>query len=125
MGVRPSFSRFGFIYGTALALIAIPMPIMYVWQFGYQAPSVGLRVHTMTPKSFLADPQSERVIITVTRATLRLNARPVSWEDLPAALRAELSRHANPVVYVEADGDLSFADIARVIDIARTAWYGV
>ena len=101
------------------------MVLMNEWQFGYYPHSVGLRVRTDMPKSFRADPQNEPVTITVRRDHLRLNARTMSIDELPAALRAELSRRANPVVCVEAEGDLGFADIALVIDIARSAWFGV
>jgi hypothetical protein len=56
---------------------------------------------------------------------LRMNDRPVSKDDLRASLRAELSRQARPVVYVDGDPCLTFGNVVEVIGLARDAWYGV
>lgn len=47
---------------------------------------------------------------------LYVNRKPVAWEDLNRALLAELKLRADWVVYVQADSELSWADIARAID---------
>ena len=105
------------------------------WGFWPWTSSRGLEVRITRPATLTADLQVEPVIVTVHRAEsstpganepeLRLNSRSVSRSDLRDALRVELSRRADRVIYVEGDIDLEFADIVRVVDIAQEAWYGV
>lgn len=126
---------FGLLYSVILLLIVIPAAMIFGWKWGWYPHSVGLEVRITKPVTLVADLQVERVTVAVHRAEsstsganepeLRLNSRLVSWGDLRDALRAQLSRRAGRVVYIEGDDSLAFADIVRVIDIARTAWYGV
>lgn len=46
-----------------------------------------------------------------------LNSKPIAPVDLPAALRSELSRRADWIVYVEADPDVNIEQIASAMDI--------
>ena len=54
-----------------------------------------------------------------------LNTKRVALADFGGALRTELSRHADPVVYVEGDRNLEVATMLRVIKVARGAQNGV
>jgi len=128
---------FGLLYSVILLLVVIPMAMIYTLMWGVWpwSHSVGFEVRIAQPAASMANRYEERVIITVQRAEsstftaeesqLHLNSRPVSWGDLRDALRAELSRSPNRAVYVEGHGTLEFADIVRVIDIAREAWPAV
>jgi biopolymer transport protein ExbD len=106
------------------------MVMIFGWMWGSYPHSVGLEVRIALPSTLTADLE-ERIILTVqsppfsNEPELRLNSRPVSRGDLRAALRAELSRRAHRVVYVQGEPCLSVGDVVRVIDIARDAWYGV
>lgn len=124
---------FGLLYGFILLLIVVPAANLYplmvgAWPWGR---SIGLPVRITNPPRLLADLPEERVIVSVKRAAaepepeLRLNSKWTSLAGLGGALRAELSRRANRVVYVDGEKDLSFADVARVVEIARDAWPGV
>ena len=104
------------------------------WMFGLYPHSVGLEVRLAKPATLVADVEG-RIIVSVHcpkgttspvgEAEVRLNSRSVSSRDLRAVLRAELSRRAHRVVYVEGEDCLTVGDIVRVIDTARDAWYGV
>jgi biopolymer transport protein ExbD len=95
--------------------------------------SVGFEVHT--PKAIYTTDSGRAVVITVECARDRaltsnelrisLNVNPVSRGDLGLALKAELSRRAEPVVYVRGDDCVTVGDVMGVIDIGRSAWYGV
>jgi biopolymer transport protein ExbD len=54
-------------------------------------------------------------------ATLMVNHERTSWSDLPSVLARLGKAHAANVVQVSADGELPFSDVARVIDISRSA----
>jgi biopolymer transport protein TolR len=54
-------------------------------------------------------------------ATLMVNHERTSWEDLPSVLARLGKAHAANVVQVSTDGELPFSDVARVIDISRSA----
>ena len=127
-------SGFGLLYGSIGLLIVIPMVMIFGWMFGLYPHSVGLAVRIVPPARLIADVEG-RIILTVecpkggtsssNEPELRLNSRPVSWGDLRGALRAELSRRADGVVYVQGEGCLNVGDVVRVIDIARDARYDV
>ena len=53
--------------------------------------------------------------------TLMVNHERVSWEDLPGVLAQLGKAHGANMVQVSADGSLPFSDVARVIDISRSA----
>lgn len=107
--------------------------MLYDWEWGYYPHSVGLPVRLTAPTTIVAVVQPERVVVSLRSAEcpiggapeLRLNSRRISRGELRSALRSELSRLGNPVLYVEGAGCLTVADVVHVIDIARDAWYGV
>jgi len=127
-------SGFGLLYASIGLLIVVPMVMIFGWMWGVYPHSVGLEVRIALPATLIADVEG-RIILTVqcpksgtpssNEPELRLNSRPVSWGDLRGALRAELSRRAHRVVYLNGEGCLNVGDVVRVIDIARDAWYGV
>ena len=53
--------------------------------------------------------------------SLKINAEPVSWDDLDARLRRIFASRAEKVLFVAGARQADFADIARVIDTARGA----
>jgi len=125
---------FGLLYGSIGLLIVVPMVMIFGWMWGLYPHSVGLEVRIALPATLIADVEG-RLMLTVqcpnsdtpssNDPELRLNSRLVSTDDLRGALRAELSRRAHRVVYVQGEGCLKVEDVVRVIDIARDAWYGV
>jgi biopolymer transport protein ExbD len=52
---------------------------------------------------------------------LKINQDSVTWENLQPRLAEIFKQRAEKVMFVKADEDLPFADVAQVIDIAHTA----
>ena len=55
------------------------------------------------------------------RPTLRINQDEVTWETLKARLEDIYKTRAERVMFVKADDDVEFAEVAQVIDIAHSA----
>lgn len=55
------------------------------------------------------------------RPALKINQDDVTWETLQPRLSDIYKTRAEKVMFVKADGDLSFSDVAQVIDIAHSA----
>jgi len=71
-------------------------------------------------------PSTDRtVVIQVMKAsgqpTLKINQEDVSWDKLQGRLEEIYKTRAEKVVFVKADTDLPFADVAQVIDVAHSA----
>ncbi len=55
------------------------------------------------------------------RPALKINQDDVTWENLEARLNDIFKTRAEKVMFVKADTDLPFNDVAQVIDIAHSA----
>jgi biopolymer transport protein ExbD len=53
--------------------------------------------------------------------TLKINQEEVTWDSLQGRLSDIFKQRAERVMFVKADDDLPFADVAQVIDIAHAA----
>jgi biopolymer transport protein TolR len=53
--------------------------------------------------------------------SLKINQDDVSWQNLQSRLEEIYKTRAEKVMFVKADSDLEFADVAQVIDIAHAA----
>ena len=79
------------------------------------------------PKDKTAQPPSidrtvvVQVIKTGGQPLLKINQEDVSWDKLRGRLEEIYKTRAEKVVFVKADTDLPFADVAQVIDIAHSA----
>ena len=79
------------------------------------------------PKDKTAQPPSTdrtvvvQVIKTGGQPLLKINQEDVSWDKLRGRLEEIYKTRAEKVLFVKADSDLFFADVAQVIDIAHAA----
>jgi biopolymer transport protein ExbD len=121
--LRPLFSQLP-SFGTmgALTIVAVLLPCWII--FGSQQPHLkGLKFYVlppaMTQNRTMRWAEGEIGIDIYVRYPDQwyLNSKPIAPVDLPAALRNELSRRADWVVYVEGDPDLNVEQIARAMDI--------
>ena len=55
------------------------------------------------------------------KPALKINQDDVTWENLEGRLNDIFKTRAEKVMFVKADGDLPFDDVAQVIDIAHAA----
>ena len=50
---------------------------------------------------------------------LKINQDPVEWDELPARIHEIFKQRAEKVMFIKADADIEFSNIAQVIDIAH------
>ena len=69
--------------------------------------------------------QDRTVVVQVLKASgqpaLKINQEDVTWDKLQSRLEEIYKTRAEKVMFVKADTDLPFADVAQVIDIAHSA----
>ncbi len=79
------------------------------------------------PKDKQQQQQNERTIVVQVlkgpgeRPALKINQDDVTWENLEGRLNDIFKTRAEKVMFVKADTDLPFNDVAQVIDIAHAA----
>ena len=72
-------------------------------------------------------PPSDRTIVVQLlkgagdKAALKINQDDVTWENLEGRLNDIFKTRAEKVMFVKADPDLTFDEVAQVIDIAHSA----
>ena len=72
-------------------------------------------------------PPSDRTIVVQVlkgggdKVALKINQDDVTWENLEGRLNDIFKTRAEKVMFVKADPDLTFNDVAQVIDIAHSA----
>ena len=72
-------------------------------------------------------PPSDRTVVVQLlkgggdKANLKINQDDVTWEDLEGKLSDIFKTRAEKVMFVKADPDLTFNEVAQVIDISHTA----
>ena len=113
---------FGLAGGIVFAIAAMVMMML-------TAPLTpkGLWVHLLKPGAVpeKSDAWTEPVIVWVKDAgpgrepNLLVNSRQVAWTDLDRALKEELGRRREWVVYVGGDDVVAYQNVSTVIDVAR------
>jgi len=72
-------------------------------------------------------PPSDRTVVVQLlkgsgdKASLKINQDDVTWEDLEGKLNDIFKTRAEKVMFVKADPDLTFNEVAQVIDISHSA----
>jgi biopolymer transport protein ExbD len=116
------FPGFGLMAGTLFAILAMLMMLLRI-----PVTPKGLAVHLLKPGAVPAksDPWTEPLVVRVKypgpgkQATVFINSRQVPWDDLARALKEELSRRREWIVYVGGDDCVGWSNVAAVIDAAR------
>ena len=120
--LRPKFAQlpsFGLIGATAILATLLPC---WLISDSLQLHNVGLKFYVL-PLPKLHDTPTwaggeDGIDIYVGLSDhWYLNSKPIASVDLPAALKKELSRRADWVVYVEGDPDVNVEEVARAMDI--------
>ena len=89
-------------------------------------PATSLGERAVTPHNASTPPHPDAVVLEVLKtstgdAAFKINRQTVSRIELPARLRAIYANCARPVLFVKGDDQLSFRQIAEVIDIGHAA----
>jgi biopolymer transport protein ExbD len=66
-------------------------------------------------------PQDDIVLTVLGNRTVRLNQESVALEDLDARLKDVFKNAPDHIIFVRADKDMKFQQVAEVIDIAKGA----
>jgi biopolymer transport protein ExbD len=108
-------------------LLTIPVLMIMVFEGMILAPLPAKGLHVFASTQHLLKAQSDPAGPLVVSAQRRngnvrflVGGNPVPLENLHDALKKELSRRADWVVFVEGDDDLPFQNIVEVIDIANS-----
>jgi biopolymer transport protein ExbD len=99
-----------------LVLIIIFMLITPVTPKGLNA-----NVPQPSPKDDRAQPANDIVVTVCANDSVRLNQESVAPADLQARLAALYKSSPSRVLFVRAEGNLEYQQMARVIDLARGA----
>jgi biopolymer transport protein ExbD len=112
---------FGTVAALTMFVILVPVWISNSWRL----PTHGLFVE-VSAKEYLRATANRSVgplIVSIEirkhEVAYRLNGKAVPFVDLNSALKQELSRRADWVVFVEGDDNLPYQDVAQVIDMAH------
>jgi biopolymer transport protein TolR len=79
------------------------------------------------PPDQKSTPQTDRTIVVQllkgsgTKPELKINQETATWETLKTQLETIYKLRAEKIMFVKADDELPFADVASAIDIAHTA----
>lgn len=70
-------------------------------------------------------PNPQQVVVRIVKdGSLQIDARPIAPAELEARLQSLFAARPDGVLFVDAEGELNFADVAAVIDTARGAGVG-
>ncbi len=100
---------------------------MFVFMTLGPIPSKGLYVHLLRPGRTVpsTDKWTAPLVVYIKHVgpgkapDLYVNSVAVSWDDLSKALKAELSRRSEWVVYVQGDSNIPWAGAVDVVDVAH------
>ena len=105
-----------------LVLLIIFMVIQPTMQYDLQA-----RVPEKMPEDIPQDViiKSDAIVVTIaSNGALEINQEPVTLDRLGTRLFEIYSARANKNMFIQADQDLPFGDVIRVIDVAKGAGVG-
>jgi len=107
-------------------MIDVLLVLLIIFMVIVPAMPRGEAVQTPRPALHSWPSEPEAVVLEVLKgggddATFRINQQTVSRQDLPARLAAIYSNRAQRVLFVKGDDQLSFRQIADVIDISHSA----
>jgi biopolymer transport protein ExbD len=115
------------VYALVLAGVVIPSVDIFIYTWGYDHLSVGIRVQIQksSPLRASGNSSSSPFVVRVENTGLSspprlyLNSRPVAFEQMGSLLAAELKSRGDRVVYVQASGEVEWGDAVGVMDIVR------
>src|SRR6266567_2408276 len=107
-------------------MIDVLLVLLIIFMVIVPVTSRGEATLTPQPADRAAAFQPDAVVLEVLKgagdeATFRINQQAISRTDLPARFGAIYANRAQRVLFVKGDDQLSFKQIAEVIDISHTA----
>ncbi len=103
-------------------LIDILLVLLIIFMVISPLNSLGLSAQLPQPAdSTPPSPESTIIVRVIAPDTLRINQDAVSWLDLSSRLQTIFSQRAEKVAFIDGGNSVDFADVARAMDIMRTA----
>ncbi len=103
-------------------LIDILLVLLIVFMVISPLNSLGLSAQLPQPsRSPGTSPENAIIVRVLAPGSLRINQEIVSWQDLSSRLQSIFSQRSEKVAFVEGGNAVEFADVARALDIMRTA----
>ena len=124
----PLLPPFGLSYTLVLSSLTVPTFLIFLYAWGWDRPSIGIRISTAEVPLLSARPVSSEFspLVRLKQAgsgrppRLYLNSNPLRREELGDALMNELKLRPDWVVYVQADEQVSWSDVIGAMDIIRS-----
>ena len=103
-------------------LIDVLLVLIIIFLLVQPQLSHGLKTSAPEPSDHKAStPQDDIVVTVLGNRIVRLNQESVELEDLDGRLKDVFKNAPNHVIFVRADKDMKFQQVAEVIDIAKGA----
>jgi len=103
-------------------LIDVLLVLLIIFMVILPHKSKGLDTTIPQPSQGESQPPRNDLVITIAEDLgIRINSQAVRLEDLPGRLRDLIALRPGQPVFLQGSKGIAFADVARVIDIARGA----
>jgi biopolymer transport protein TolR len=100
-------------------MIDVLLVLLVIFMVIQPQRSIGLDTDIPQPAASAAAPANDVTIAVRSDGTIRVNQEPVAASTLEARLRDLYKRAADLTVFIRADPDVDFAQVAEVIDTAN------
>jgi len=101
--------------------VLLVMIIIFMLITPIRPTGLDTKVPQPAPKGASKQPQTDIVVTVCANDSVRLNQEPVALDNLQSRLAALYRNQPSHVLFVRAEGNLQFQQMARVIDLARGA----
>ena len=106
---------------TPMIDVLLVMIIIFMLITPTRPTGLDAKVPQPAPADAKAQPAGDIVVTVCANDSVRLNQEPVALDNLQSRLAALYSNQPSRVLFVRAEGDLKYQQMARVIDLARGA----
>jgi biopolymer transport protein ExbD len=125
---RQLLPPFGLVYTAVLTAVLLPASVIFIYAWGWDKPSRGIQVSILKvgALSSNAGPSNLHPMVRLEDAgidalpRLRMNSKPVPWDELGDVLTNEIKVSPDWIVYVQADENVSWSDVINAMDIIRS-----
>lgn len=103
-------------------LIDILLVLLIIFMVISPTNSLGLSAQLPQPAdSRVLLPEGTIVVRVLAPDSLRINQEAVTWRDLSSRLQSIFSQRSEKVAFIEGGNSVDFADVARAMDVMRSA----
>lgn len=109
---------------NATPLIDVLLVLLIIFLMIQPRHPYGLEAQVPQPPKSPSQPEPERTVVAEVlkegdHAAVKINQQPVAWPELEQRIFDIYKGRAERVLFIKGDDDLTFDDVARVIDAAN------